>query len=112
MALQFLKELCHNHRILSAGYADADFIPLRNELEIIDSLGKRGKDGFFEFFSETAFDFFSAFNFGRQLNFFQYISTVPAIEVCHGVAFFVQSFAKFPGNGAILAVKQIWFFLC
>jgi len=53
MALQFLEELCHNHRILSAGYADADFIPLRNELEIIDSLGKRGKDRFFEFFSSN-----------------------------------------------------------
>ena len=56
MALQFLKQLCHEHGILTAGNTDSDLIALLHQFILTDCLGKLAPDGLFKLFTQTLLD--------------------------------------------------------
>ena len=51
MLLNFLKKLCHNHRIFSTGNTDCNFITFLNQFIISDCLSEFSPDWFTKFFN-------------------------------------------------------------
>ena len=78
MPLQLLKELGHNHRVLSAGNTDTEIVPFLNQLKIVDGFSKRSENRFFKFFSQAFFNLFPSFFFGSGFDFHKNILSVAA----------------------------------
>ena len=58
MALQLLKQLRHQHRVLTTWNTDSNLIPLLNQLILIQSLGKRSPDCLSERLDNTVLNLF------------------------------------------------------
>ena len=58
MTLKLLKKLSHKHRILAAGNADSDLVPLFNQVVIADGFHKHAVNVSFKLLSERFLDIF------------------------------------------------------
>ena len=69
MPLQFLKQLCHQHRIFSAGNTNCNPVIRLNQIIRIDCFCKPTENDTMKFFSQALFNFCCLFTSGFPANF-------------------------------------------
>ena len=76
VALQLLKQLCHEHGVLAAGDTDCDLIVFLDQLIVADRLCKAGEERHMEFAPDAVFDALLAGQPGFFFFFFTFIRRI------------------------------------